>query len=252
MTRRPPDRARRKVLRTLLLPAGLSVGLSAGLLGGCTLNDAQRRDFHLLRDGDAGAVPAKLPPPVDQVLMLDIAAAPTLYDSDHMVFSADGSSRSYFQFAQWSERPSRTLMRLAETRLIAARHFRTVALSSSGVRGDLLLTLRLDELYLDDSRRPGAVHLELPEDVAAEEVEATLFAVADVRRPSPDPKAIRKAADMLRAAKSPLLLIGAGGNRHRTGQALREFVDKSGIYVFCTQMGLGVVDANHPHFMGTG
>jgi ABC-type uncharacterized transport system auxiliary subunit len=53
------------------------------------------------------------------------------------------------------------LIRLAETRLAAARHFRTVALSSSGVRGDLLLTLRLDELYLDDSRRPGAVHLAL-------------------------------------------------------------------------------------------
>jgi acetolactate synthase-1/2/3 large subunit len=99
--------------------------------------------------------------------------------------------------------------------------------------------------------RPGAVHLELPEDVAAEEVEASLFPVADVRRPSPDPKAIRQAADMLRAARSPLLLIGAAGNRHRTGQALREFVDRSGIYVFCTQMGLGVVDANHASFLGT-
>ena len=100
--------------------------------------------------------------------------------------------------------------------------------------------------------RPGAVHLELPEDVAAEEVaEAELFQVPDVRRPSPDPKAVRQAAAMLRDAKSPLLLIGAAGNRHRTGQALRQFVDKTGIYVFCTQMGLGVVDANHPHFMGT-
>ena len=99
--------------------------------------------------------------------------------------------------------------------------------------------------------RPGAVHLELPEDVAAEEVEADLFHVPDVRRPSPDPKAIQRAADMLRAAKSPLLLIGAAGNRHRTGRAVRQFVDKTGIHVFCTQMGIGVVDANHPHFMGT-
>jgi acetolactate synthase-1/2/3 large subunit len=95
------------------------------------------------------------------------------------------------------------------------------------------------------------VHLELPEDIAAEEAEEPLFRVSQVRRPSPDAKAIQRAAAMLRAAKSPLLLIGAGGNRHRTGQALREFVDKTGIYVFCTQMGLGVIDGNHPHFMGT-
>jgi len=92
-------------------------------------------------------------------LLLDLAASPTLYDSDHMVFSADGISRSYFQFAQWSERPARSLLRLSESRLAAAGKFSSVASSSSGLRGDLLLTLRLDELYLDDTRRPGRVQL---------------------------------------------------------------------------------------------
>lgn len=149
--------ARRPPRRRLLL-VGLGTPLLA-TLAACTLNDAPRREFHLLRDPDADRPPPELPPAVDHVLLIDVAASPTLYESDHMVFSADGLSRSYFQFAQWSERPARSLLRLAEARLAGAKHFRTVALSSSGVRGDLLLTLRLDELYLDDSVRPGRVHL---------------------------------------------------------------------------------------------
>lgn len=145
-------RRRRALLGALLLPAGT-------LLGACALNDAPRLEFQLLRDDEAGRVPPDLPPPVGRVLLLDMAGAPTLYDSDHMVYSADGRSRSYFQYAHWSERPARTLLRLAEARLAAARHFRAVALSSSGVRGDLLLTLRLDELYLDAATPPGQVRL---------------------------------------------------------------------------------------------
>ena len=150
--------------RRRLLALGASAPLlgamgALGTLAGCTLNDAPRRDFHVLRDAGAGAAPPAKPAVIERALLVDVAASPTLYDSDHMVFSADGSSRSYFQFAQWSERPARSLLRLAEERLSAAGKFSTVALSSSGVRGDLLLTLRLDELYLDDARRPGRVHL---------------------------------------------------------------------------------------------
>lgn len=137
----------------------LVLGAGTTLFGACTLNDAPRRDFHVLRDADAGTPAASMPAAIDRVLLLDTAASPTLYDSDRMVYSADGVSRSYFQFARWSERPARSLLRLAEARLAAAGQFGTVALSSSGVRGDLLLSLRLDALYLDDARRPGLVHL---------------------------------------------------------------------------------------------
>ena len=80
---------------------------------------------------------------------------PGLYDSDRMVFSADGRSRSYFQFGNWSERPAQSLLLLAETRLARSKRFREVASSTSGVRGDLLLSLRLDELYLDAVDRAG-------------------------------------------------------------------------------------------------
>jgi acetolactate synthase-1/2/3 large subunit len=100
--------------------------------------------------------------------------------------------------------------------------------------------------------RPGAVHLELPEDIAAEEVHSEpLFDVPVNRRSAPDPKAIKQAIDMIEASKMPLILIGAGANRKRTGNALLKLIEKTGIYFFDTQMGKGVVDNRHPQHLGT-
>ena len=135
----------------------LALGTLA-LLGGCSLGRGPRMDFHLLRDAGAQSGPPA-GPAVDKVLLLSAGAMPGLYDSDRMVFSADGRSRSYFQFGYWSERPAQSLQVLAETRLVRSQRFRQVASSTSGVRGDLLLSLRLDELYLDAAEEPGLVKL---------------------------------------------------------------------------------------------
>ncbi len=99
--------------------------------------------------------------------------------------------------------------------------------------------------------RPGAVYIELPEDIAEEETDAELFEVIGHRRPSADSAAIQEAVKMIEAAELPLLLIGAGANRQRTSEALREFVDKTGIYFFNTQLGKGVIDERHDKFLGT-
>ena len=99
--------------------------------------------------------------------------------------------------------------------------------------------------------RPGAVYLELPEDIAEEQTDATVFARIDHRRPHADQQAIDQAISMIEAAERPLLLVGAGANRKRTGEALSEFVDKTGIYFFNTQLGKGVIDERHKQFIGT-
>jgi acetolactate synthase-1/2/3 large subunit len=102
--------------------------------------------------------------------------------------------------------------------------------------------------------RPGAVHLELPEDVAREPVDptaATLFQRAHAHRPVASAKSIDEAAAMIRAARYPLLLIGAGANRNRVFPALSRFVAETGLYYFSTQMGKGVVDENSPYCLGT-
>jgi len=99
--------------------------------------------------------------------------------------------------------------------------------------------------------RPGAAYIELPEDVASEQTDATIFDVISHRRPHADQKSVDKAVEMIQNAKLPLLLIGAGANRKRTGEALKQLVDESGLYFFNTQMGKGVIDERHERYIGT-
>jgi acetolactate synthase-1/2/3 large subunit len=99
--------------------------------------------------------------------------------------------------------------------------------------------------------RPGAVHLELPEDVAAEETNNRPIASNPVRRPDANEKAVDQAIAMLEAAKKPLILVGAGANRKLISKRLIELIEKTGIPFFNTQMGKGVIAEDHPLFLGT-
>ena len=119
------------------------------------------------------------------------------------------------------------------------------------VNGNNIPSVVREAFRIAIEERPGAVHIELPEDIAAEDAEEKLFEVVGYRRPDADEKVCRQAAKMIEEAKMPLLLIGAGANRKRTSQVLSDFIDKSGIPFFNTQMGKGVVDERHPKFLGT-
>lgn len=119
------------------------------------------------------------------------------------------------------------------------------------VHGNNIPVLVHEAMRIAREERPGAVHLELPEDIAAEECSTLPFEIATARRPQPDEKALDKAVEMILSAKHPLLLIGAGANRNRTCGALEKLINKTGIYCFNTQMGKGVIDESHPHFLGT-
>lgn len=119
------------------------------------------------------------------------------------------------------------------------------------VNGNNIASMVRESFRLAMEERPGAVHLELPEDIAAEECDDRTFEVVGHRRPDADEMAIQEAVTMIEAAKMPLLLIGAGANRKRTSQALEAFIKKTGIPFFNTQLGKGVVDERHPKFLGT-
>ena len=103
---------------------------------------------------------------------------------------------------------------------------------------------------LAEEEKPGAAHLELPEDIAAEEVSAQPLARSVVRRPVPEEKAIRAAVARLEQARAPLLVIGAGANRTMTRRMLLQFIDKTKIPFVTTQLGKGVIDEAHPDFVG--
>ena len=103
-----------------------------------------------------------------------------------------------------------------------------------------------------EGERPGAVHLELPEDVASQSVaEPRIPPRVRLRRPVPDDKAIRLAAERIRAATNPMMIVSAGANRKRIGKQLHRFLEKTGIYAVTTQMGKGVLSDDSPYSLFT-
>jgi acetolactate synthase I/II/III large subunit len=110
---------------------------------------------------------------------------------------------------------------------------------------------RVREAYrLAEEEKPGAVHIELPEDIADEHTDSMPLKRSVARRPSADPKAVHAAVSILQDAKAPVLVIGAGANRTMTSKMLKEFIDASGIPFLTTQLGKGVIDERHPKFLG--
>jgi acetolactate synthase-1/2/3 large subunit len=99
--------------------------------------------------------------------------------------------------------------------------------------------------------RPGPVHLELPEDIAAEEADAALLLPHPVDRPVAPASALERTVAMILEAKRPLIMIGAAGNRPRIVDALSDFVRRTGISFFNTQMGKGAVTGGSNLYLGT-
>jgi len=119
------------------------------------------------------------------------------------------------------------------------------------VNGNNIPSMVREAFKIATTERPGAVHIELPEDIAEEEVEFNLYPVKDFRYPQADKTAVLDAIKMIEKAKRPLLLVGAGANRSRIGNALTNFVNETGIPFFSTQMGKGVIDENHKLCLST-
>jgi acetolactate synthase-1/2/3 large subunit len=119
------------------------------------------------------------------------------------------------------------------------------------VNGNNIPSVIREAFRIAEQERPGAVHIELPEDIASEKVEFKSFDIHPVPKQAADRDSIKRASETIRRSKMPLLLIGAGANREATSTSLTKFVESAGIYFFNTQMGKGVIDERHPLFLGT-
>ncbi|EMR12267.1 acetolactate synthase [Methylophaga lonarensis MPL] len=119
------------------------------------------------------------------------------------------------------------------------------------VHGNTVAAIVREAFRIAVEERPGAVHIELPEDIAAEEASERIYTVENIRRPDADNTAIKQAIEMISSATMPLVLIGAGANRKRASKALTRFVEKTGIPFFNTQLGKGVIDERHDSYLGT-
>ena len=117
--------------------------------------------------------------------------------------------------------------------------------------GNLVPAMIRQSIRLAEEERPGAVHIEVPEDIASEEANAPLFSVDTLFGSVADNQALDRAVELINKSQNPLILIGAGANRTNVHKQLISFVEKTGIPFFNTQMGKGVIDERHPLYMGT-
>lgn len=119
------------------------------------------------------------------------------------------------------------------------------------ISADRVPSLVRDAFKTAESERPGAVHLELPEDIAAEETTTEVITPLKIRRAAPDPEATTAAAKMISEAKHPIVLIAAGANRKLVRKHLKGFLDKTQIPFVTTQMGKGVENESSELYLGT-
>ncbi len=95
--------------------------------------------------------------------------------------------------------------------------------------------------------RRGPCHMELPEDIAAEDLKEDLEPqpASDLRNPVGEIKALKKAVEMIKNAENPVVIVSSRAQRRRVRKALRKFCDITNIYVIHTQLGTGVLGADH-------
>ena len=102
------------------------------------------------------------------------------------------------------------------------------------------------------AQKPGPTHIELPEDVMADKVDAEPLPVQlRLRRPEPSGDELADAASLIRSAANPIVLAGNGVARVGASDALREFARATGIGVAETFMGKGLLDYQDPRALGT-
>ncbi len=101
------------------------------------------------------------------------------------------------------------------------------------------------------TEKPGAVHMELPEDVAKTETSSEPMLPRRFRRSVPDDKIVDQAFELLKKSKRPIILAGNGCVRKRASKQLRAFCDATGIGVVNTFMAKGSVDMDADYCLYT-
>src|SRR5579863_987160 len=115
-----------------------------------------------------------------------------------------------------------------------------------------IATLVRDAFRVSQSERPGPVHLELPEDIAAQSTDSVeIVPVSSSFRPVAADDAIREAVRKIAKASYPLIVLGGGAHRPGLAPALSAAMHRMGIPFFNTQMGKGAINGNSDLFLGT-
>jgi len=101
------------------------------------------------------------------------------------------------------------------------------------------------------TEKPGAVHIELPENVASMESDKKPMTPRRFRRSVPDSVIVDQGFAMLQNSRRPLIIAGNGCIRKRASRQLRMLCEKTGIGVVSTFMAKGSVDMDAPYCLYT-
>lgn len=108
--------------------------------------------------------------------------------------------------------------------------------------------------YIASSGRPGPVLVDITKDAQFEAIEFSYQKCNSVRSYQPKPKLnveqVQVAANLLNEAKKPLMIVGQGIMLSNAEEELLDFVEKTGIPVASTLLGLGAFPSHHPLFVG--
>lgn len=95
------------------------------------------------------------------------------------------------------------------------------------------------------SEKPGAVHIDLPENIAAMPAEGSPLRKDNIEKTFASFASIRAAAAAISQAVNPIILVGNGAIRDRASDAVTQFANQMNIPVANTFMGKGVIPYTH-------
>ncbi len=99
--------------------------------------------------------------------------------------------------------------------------------------------------------KPGAVHIELPQDIAKREADIPPIEPQQIFRSEPNQDLIKQATQLILQAKNPIIFLGNGCVRENASENIRKFVEKTGIIAMNTFMGKGIISDDSPLHLHT-
>ena len=99
--------------------------------------------------------------------------------------------------------------------------------------------------------KPGAVHIELPKDIAKRTSDIPPIKPQPVLRSKPNSEMIKKAAKLIQNAKNPIVFVGNGCVRENASNHIRKFLEETEIFSINTFMAKGVVSDESPTHLHT-
>jgi len=127
------------------------------LLAGCgqLLPDRSAQSYY--RFEDEAPKPAPRAQPIPRAVLVSPISSNAVGNAYGMAFSRANGERAFYQYNEWTDRPTLRVAQLLAQRMEARQAFESVARLGSGVAGDVLVNVVVDDVVHDLSAGGGGV-----------------------------------------------------------------------------------------------